>query len=40
MNENVAKCRNCSKPLKGKPYHLGGAAYDPDTNERDWKERG
>ena len=24
-----AKCRNCGKLLRGKPYHMGGGAYLP-----------
>ena len=26
-----AICRGCGKVLDGKPYHLGGNAFDPDT---------
>jgi ribosomal protein L34E len=33
-NEEVAVCRGCGKHLKGKPYYMGGEAYDPKTNER------
>lgn len=29
-----ATCRGCGKILKGKPYYMGGAAYDPKTNEQ------
>ena len=32
--EETAKCRNCGKKLIGKPYHLGGGAYDPKTMDR------
>lgn len=28
-----AVCRGCGKVLVGKPYHLGGQAFDPDTKE-------
>lgn len=34
MAEEVAECRGCHRPLKGKPYHMGGSAYDPDTGKR------
>lgn len=27
--EETAECRHCRKPLRGKPYHLGGGAYLP-----------
>lgn len=30
----TAKCRGCNRELKGKPYHMGGGATDPDTGER------
>lgn len=30
----VATCRHCRRELKGKPYYMGGPAYDPRTNER------
>jgi hypothetical protein len=29
----TAVCRGCGKVLRGKPYHLGGRAYDPDTGD-------
>ncbi len=29
----TAECRGCGMKLKGKPYHLGGPAYHPKTNE-------
>lgn len=29
-----AVCRGCGKHLRGKPYHMGGEAYDPDTHAR------
>lgn len=29
-----AVCRWCGLILKGKPYHMGGAAYHPRTDER------
>jgi len=32
--DEKAQCRNCRKELIGKPYHLGGSAYDPITRER------
>ena len=32
--EETAKCRGCGKKLIGKPYYLGGHAYDPKTMER------
>ena len=32
MNKSV--CRGCGKVLIGKPYHLGGLAYIPETMER------
>jgi hypothetical protein len=28
---HTAICRGCRKKLIGKPYHLGGGAYDPVT---------
>lgn len=34
MAEETAECRGCGKALRGKPYHMGGDAYLPDTNER------
>lgn len=34
MSEQTAKCRGCGRALSGKPYHLGGSAYHPDTKER------
>lgn len=33
-SEETAVCRSCGLELKGKPFHLGGAAYHPRTNER------
>lgn len=33
MNKEIATCRGCGKILKGKPYYMGGAAYDPETNQ-------
>lgn len=30
----TAQCECCRRALTGKPYHLGGLAYDPDTGER------
>lgn len=30
----AAKCRGCGRQLIGKPYHLGGTAYDPETGDR------
>lgn len=30
----TAVCRGCRKVLRGKPYHMGGSAYDPRTGER------
>lgn len=32
--EPTAVCRGCNRPLRGRPYHLGGAAYHPETGER------
>lgn len=32
--EAVAICRYCKKTLNGKPYYMGGNAYDPVTNKR------
>jgi hypothetical protein len=29
-----AVCRGCGKELKGKPYYMGGSAYDPKTGEQ------
>ncbi len=29
-----AVCRGCGLALKGKPYHEGGGAYHPRTDER------
>lgn len=34
MSEEKATCRNCGKEFVGKPYHLGGTAYDNKTMER------
>lgn len=34
MAEEKAKCRGCGKELLGKPYHLGGYAYDPETGKQ------
>ncbi|KKM67024.1 hypothetical protein LCGC14_1475400 [marine sediment metagenome] len=31
---NKAKCRGCGKELIGKPYYLGGPAYDPETGDQ------
>lgn len=33
-SDTHAVCRNCGLVLRGKPYHLGGSAYHPDTGER------
>lgn len=33
MNNEVATCRGCGKVLKGKPYYMGGTAYNHSTNE-------
>jgi len=33
-SQEHAVCRVCGKILKGKPYHLGGTAYHPETGER------
>jgi hypothetical protein len=35
MNDRIekAKCRGCGRELKGKPYHLGGSAFIPETGE-------
>lgn len=30
----TATCRGCGRILQGKPYHLGGIAYHPETGER------
>jgi hypothetical protein len=29
----TAKCRGCGKVLNGKPYYMGGSAFDPKTKE-------
>jgi len=35
MNEEQeAECRGCGMKLIGKPYHLGGGARHPKTNEQ------
>jgi len=34
MSDKNATCRNCGKILNGKPYHLGGHAYHPETKEK------
>jgi hypothetical protein len=34
MEKQTAVCRGCGMALKGKPYHLGGNAYHPETNEQ------
>jgi hypothetical protein len=31
QNEEKATCRGCGKVLKGKPYYMGGGAYDLKT---------
>jgi len=33
-NEETAVCRGCGRKLNGKPYHMGGHAYDPETKKR------
>jgi ribosomal protein L34E len=33
-SDTNAVCRNCGMILKGKPYHMGGTAYHPHTNEQ------
>ncbi len=33
-SKDVAVCRGCGRELQGKPYHLGGDAYNPDTGKR------
>lgn len=32
--QTVATCRGCNRELSGKPYYMGGSAYDPKTRER------
>ncbi len=34
MEQETAICRGCGKILNGKPYYMGGDAYDPVTKER------
>ena len=34
MSDETAVCRGCGKQLRGKPYYLGGNAYDPRTGEQ------
>ncbi len=34
MKDETATCRGCGKSLMGTPYHFGGDAYDPVTDER------
>jgi hypothetical protein len=34
MSEEQATCRGCGRVLRGKPYHMGGDAYIPETGER------
>ena len=33
-SQTDAVCRGCGRVLRGKPYHIGGAAYHPETGER------
>lgn len=33
-SDTEAVCRGCGKVLRGKPYSMGGSAYDPVTGER------
>jgi len=32
--KETAVCRGCGKVLNGKPYHMGGDAYHPETGKR------
>lgn len=34
QSETCAVCRSCGRALNGKPYHMGGNAYHPDTGKR------
>ena len=34
QQDSVATCRWCRRELNGKPYYMGGSAFDPKTNER------
>lgn len=33
-SSSVAVCRHCGKVLDGKPFHMGGDAYHPETKKR------
>lgn len=33
-SEETAVCRGCGMALNGKPYHMGGSAYHPQTGAR------
>lgn len=33
MSKETATCRGCGMELRGKPYHKGGTAFHPVTNE-------
>jgi hypothetical protein len=34
VDDGVATCRGCRRVLRGKPYYMGGNAYDPETGEQ------
>lgn len=33
-SDTHAVCRGCGQVLNGKPYHMGGHAYHPETGKR------
>lgn len=32
--EETARCRHCARPLRGKPYYMGGPAFHPISKEQ------
>jgi hypothetical protein len=34
IHDTIAVCRHCGRELRGKAYHLGGRAYDPQTGKQ------